>query len=171
MRWHFNVLISRVFPTKEPCLLCGDKARTHTGSKPLARGQKFNANVSVLCASSLSSLLIKSLFFFWFLFDRSKAFDLLNPLYLVRCSSLSSSITTGLPAILLKHWFCFGAHRDFARPEFILAHTAHLPPPALSKDVCWFALTTLRTTLGKLFPGPVRARWHLPSPDVFSPTV
>lgn len=112
---------------KEPRLFCRDKARTHRDSKLLTRGQRFNANVSVLCASSLSRLLIKSLFLF--LFHRSKAFDLLNPLYLVRCSSLSSSITTGLPGILLKHRFRFGAHRDFAQPEFILAHAAHLPPP------------------------------------------
>lgn len=101
----------------------------HTDSKPLARGQRFNANGFVLCASSLSSLLIKSLF--WFLFDRSKAFDLLNPLYLVRCWSLSFPITTGPPANFLKRWFYFGAPRDFAQPEFILAYREHLPAPTL----------------------------------------
>lgn len=123
------MLISRVFPAKELRLFCGDKARTHTDSKPLARGQGFNANVSVLCASSLSSLLIKS-GFFWVLFDRSKAFDLLNLLYLGSDAHPSHPPSPqDYLQSLLKHRFCFWVHRDFAQPEFILAHTAHSPSP------------------------------------------
>lgn len=85
----------------ENCVCSAEIKQEHTHSKALMRGKRFNANISVLCASSLSSFLIKSPF--WILFGRSKAFDQLNPLYLVRCSSLSSSITKRPSQILRDH--------------------------------------------------------------------
>ena len=143
---------------KELCLFCKDKARTHRDSKPLTGGQRFNANISVLCASSLNSLLNKSPFlsFVWQKQSIWSAKPFIPGQMIIPLILHHQETTWNPPQTPILLWHPQGYLHSMNLYQLIqhIYLTSHLH----FVRRCLFTCSRILTATGKLFSGLVCAR-------------